>query len=248
MNKTWFIGCSGFHYKDWKGSFYPDRLAPSKWFEYYSTRFNSIELNVTFYRFPQLSSLQAWHRRSPDDFIFSVKAPRLITHFKKFNDCEGLLNDFYDTLQTGLQAKLGPILFQMPPTLRFNMETLDRIVGHLKSHFINVIEFRDTSWWNMAVYKKLGDHGVVFCGINHPKLPVDIIINNPVSYYRFHGSPDLYYSKYPQQTIENFAYKIHENKFVRSSFVYFNNTASSAAIQNAEELMDITKTGTRLIS
>ena len=103
----WHIGCSGFHYRDWKEIFYPAGLPQKKWFEYYSSKFDTLELNVTFYRFPQLSFLRNWYEVSPDHFVFTAKAPRLITHYKRFRDCERLLNDFYTTLIAGLDNKLG---------------------------------------------------------------------------------------------------------------------------------------------
>ena len=101
----WHIGCSGFHYREWKHKFYPEKLPQKRWFEFYSTQFNTLELNVTFYRFPQLAVLEGWYERSPSDFSFAVKAPRLITHYKQFNECESLLNDFYDTVQKGLKER-----------------------------------------------------------------------------------------------------------------------------------------------
>src|SRR6186997_2521864 len=97
----WRIGCSGFHYKEWKGEFYPEKLPQTKWFEYYAELFNTLELNVTFYRFPRVEYLQNWYNKSPDGFDFTVKAPRLITHYKKFKDCESLLEDFYNSLREG---------------------------------------------------------------------------------------------------------------------------------------------------
>src|SRR5690349_13147184 len=97
----WHIGCSGFHYKEWKEVFYPKGLPQRKWFDHYCEHFDTIELNVTFYRFPELTSLQNWFHKSPDRFLFSVKAPRLITHYKKFEDCAGLLTDFYTTVRDG---------------------------------------------------------------------------------------------------------------------------------------------------
>jgi uncharacterized protein YecE (DUF72 family) len=89
----YFIGCSGFHNKDWKEVFYPKGLLQSKWFEFYCTQFNTLELNTTFYRFPRIEILQQWYNKSPADFRFSVKAPRLITHYKQFNDVARLLNE-----------------------------------------------------------------------------------------------------------------------------------------------------------
>src|SRR5215217_6065644 len=102
----WHIGCSGFHYKHWKDAFYPQKLPQRLWFDHYSSIFNTVEINVTFYRFPQLSFLQNWYDKSAKDFSFSVKAPRLITHYKKFQECDKLLDDFYNTVQKGLKEKL----------------------------------------------------------------------------------------------------------------------------------------------
>jgi uncharacterized protein YecE (DUF72 family) len=110
----WKIGCSGYHYTDWKRIFYPEGLSQRKWFEFYSTQFNSLELNMTFYRFPKLDFLQSWYERSPENFTYCVKAPRLITHFKRLNDAQEALNNFYVTVREGLREKLGCVLFQFP--------------------------------------------------------------------------------------------------------------------------------------
>src|SRR4051812_36983931 len=112
---SWWIGCSGFHYKHWKDIFYPEGLPQKKWFEFYCENFNTLELNVTFYRFPQLAFLESWYKRSPKKFRFAVKAPRSITHYKQFHDTESLISDFYGVVKTGLKNKLGCILFQLPP-------------------------------------------------------------------------------------------------------------------------------------
>ena len=120
------IGCSGFYNKDWKNDFYPNGLAQRKWFEYYCTQFNSLELNTTFYRFPRVEFLQKWYDKSPSDFKFSVKAPRLITHFKQLKDCERLLDDFYSTIREGLKEKLGTVLFQLPAKIIYSEELLLR--------------------------------------------------------------------------------------------------------------------------
>src|SRR5262245_59274802 len=106
---NWHIGCSGFHYREWKGMFYPEKTPQRLWFEYYSSQFNTLELNVTFYRFPQLSFLQNWYQKSPENFQFTVKVPRLITHYKQFNETQDMLNDFYGTVKEGLKQKLGAV-------------------------------------------------------------------------------------------------------------------------------------------
>src|SRR5438552_2755153 len=123
------IGCSGYYNRHWKGIFYPKKLPQNKWFEFYCQQFNSVELNSTFYKLPSEKGLQTWFNKSPDDFTFSVKAPRLITHFKKFNDCKRLINDFYSACEKGLGHKLGCILFQLPPSIIFNENNLSQITS-----------------------------------------------------------------------------------------------------------------------
>ena len=146
----WQIGCSGFHYKHWKGSFYPETLAQSKWFDYYCSYFNTLELNVTFYRFPRLPAMQQWYKKSPENFRFAVKAPRAITHFKQFISVTRMLSDFYSTTRNGLQEKLGCILFQFPERFRYTEERLARILNNVDNSFLNVVEFRHSSWWQDA--------------------------------------------------------------------------------------------------
>lgn len=167
----WFTGCSGFHYKDWKEVFYPKEVPQTKWFEYYCRHFNTIELNVTFYRFPRPEALQSWYNRSPKDFKFSVKAPQLITHYKNFKDCERMLGDFYASVYEGLQEKLGCVLFQMPPRVSYSQEILERIIENLNPSFDNVVEFREATWWNDKVFKQLKKYKISFCGVSHSKLP-----------------------------------------------------------------------------
>jgi uncharacterized protein YecE (DUF72 family) len=229
----WHIGCSGFHYKEWKNLFYPEKLAQKKWFEFYSAHFDTLELNVTFYRFPRLSDLQNWYAQSPPRFIFSVKAPRLITHFKKFNDCKRLLDDFYRTTRNGLKEKLGLVLFQLPPRWDYKPERLKLLTSNMESGIRNAVEFRDKSWWNETVYRELKNAGIIFTGISHPQLPPDLVINNKTVYYRFHGTPRLYYSVYKNRTLEKKVHLIEENPDVQEIFIYFNNTATTGAIKNA---------------
>jgi uncharacterized protein YecE (DUF72 family) len=235
---NWHIGCSGFHYKEWKEAFYPPKLAASKWFEYYCRHFNTLELNVTFYRFPQLKTLQGWHARSPDGFLFAVKAPRLITHYKKFSDTAGLLNDFYGTIGEGLREKLGFVLFQLPPQTAYSDAMLQKIIESMNPLFANTVEFRHESWWRPDVYRQLANNRISFCGHSHPRLPDGVIINTDAVYYRFHGVPDLYRSAYPESKLEELAGQVLDNKSVKSAHIYFNNTAGPAALANARWLIN----------
>lgn len=228
----WHIGCSGFSYKEWKDRFYPKGLAASKWFEYYCTQFNTLELNVTFYRFPQLSTLQGWHRRSPEGFLFSVKAPRLVTHLKRFKSAHNEVTDFYKTIRFGLAEKLGPVLFQLPPSFAFTEENLENIISHLHPDFLNIVEFRNESWWQPEVWEQLVANNIVVSGTSYPGLP-DTLPEQPISYYRLHGVPHLYHSPYEKPYLEKIGRKLHSAK---QAYVYFDNTASGAAIENARTL------------
>ena len=232
----WRIGCSGFHYKEWKEVFYPRGLPQRKWFDHYCEHFDTLELNVTFYRFPEISSLQNWYKKSPPHFLFAVKAPRLITHYKKFEDCRSLLTDFYTTIRDGLQEKLGCVLFQLPPGLSYTPALLTRITSQLDPSFNNVVEFRHSSWWNEEVYKVLAAHHISFCGISHPRLPDRPIGNTDVVYYRFHGVPRLYYSGYSDDFLDTLVADITGFAGVKQAFLYFNNTADVVAIANAQYL------------
>jgi len=238
----WHIGCSGFHYKHWRGAFYPEKLAMKNWFEYYCEHFKTLELNVTFYRFPQLSFLQTWYQKAPADFRFSVKAPKAITHFKQFHDTARMINDFYETINAGLQEKLGPVLFQLPPRLAFNDERLERIVQSLNPSFNNVLEFRHVTWWNEHVYETLAENNITFCGMSHPALPDLVIANTPSVYYRFHGVPDLYRSPYSQEFLQSVINTIKENQGVKEGWFYFNNDSEVKAIANAKEMIALTET------
>lgn len=231
----YFIGCSGFSYKEWKGEFYPAKLPQKQWFEFYTTQFNSLELNVTFYRFPDAAMLKGWYDRSPGDFLFAVKAPRLITHYKKFNDAESQLQDFYGAIAEGLKTKLGPVLFQLPRQLVYSEELLEKLIHSMDKKFINAIEFRDSSWWIPEVEKALAENKIIFCGISHPTLPDPFIHNTQDVYFRYHGVPKLYYSEYCEDLMKDMAEKLRSPK-IQHAYIYFNNTANGSAIHNARQL------------
>jgi uncharacterized protein YecE (DUF72 family) len=232
----WSIGCSGFHYKHWKGIFYPEKLAQSKWFDHYNDRFKTLELNVTFYRFPRLPALQNWYDKSPKSFTFSVKAPKAITHYKKFIDKRRMLSDFYGTVQEGLKEKTGCILFQLPHQMGYKEGKLNQIIESLDPAFTNVVEFRNVTWWNQEVYNKLAAHNITFCGMSHPDLPEDVVQNTKTVYFRFHGVPQLYKSKYEVATLQRIADEIENNAAIKKAFVYFNNDIDGSALTNAFEM------------
>ncbi len=129
-NMKWYIGCSGFPLQGLKGKFYPEDLPQKKWFDYYCQYFDTVELNVTFYRFPAtVFSAELVSEESREHFRFSVKAPKAITHFKQFHDSAQMISDFYETINNGLKEKLGSVLFQMPPRFSYDQgKGLERIL------------------------------------------------------------------------------------------------------------------------
>jgi uncharacterized protein YecE (DUF72 family) len=229
----WWIGCSGFHYKHWKEVFYPKGLPQTKWFDFYCQYFNTLELNVTFYRFPQVRMLEGWYNKSPQQFLFSVKAPRIITHFKKFLGVERFVEEFYATIREGLKEKLGVALFQLPPVFSYTEARLQAIITNLNPEFINVVEFRHSSWWNAGVYNELAKHNIMFCGMSHPAFPQDIIQNTKELYYRFHGVPALYASPYEEAELVRFCEAVNNSGITNRAFAYFNNDIGGSAIGNA---------------
>jgi uncharacterized protein YecE (DUF72 family) len=228
-------GCSGFYYKPWVGTFYPEGLAQSKWFAFYCEHFATLELNVTFYRFPKVEGFKSWFDKSPSDFLFSVKAPRIITHYKKLKDCEELIENFYTTCERGLKNKLSCLLFQFPPNFHYKEETLGLILKNLRPGYNNIVEFRHGSWWNEEAYRVLKEKNIIFCSVDHPTLPGEVVMNNSVAYIRMHGKPKLFQSAYSSGELKTLHGMLCKSDIVTRAFVFFNNTDGTGGIKNAEE-------------
>ena len=229
MKTTVLIGCSSYYNKLWKGFFYPDDLPSSKWFEYYCRYFDTFEINATFYKFPTKRILKNWYDKTPTHFTLSVKIPKEITHIKKLTSCETLISDFYTLCHENLKEKLGCVLFQFPPSYKFSLENLERIIQCLNTNYKNVIEFRHDSWWNTTVYDEFLKNNISFCSISHPKIPDTLFTQFPQIYLRLHGTSNMFYSSYSSIELR----KIKEIAFNKNAFIYFNNTASTAGIENA---------------
>jgi uncharacterized protein YecE (DUF72 family) len=241
----WKIGCSGYQYAEWKRIFYPDEIAQRKWFEFYCEHFNSIELNTTFYRFPKIDHLKSWYNRSPANFTFAVKAPRLITHYKRLNEAQDALRNFYDIVREGLREKLGFVLFQFPSSFVFEEHRLERIVNLMNHDTKNVVEFRHKSWWNENVFSIFSENKITFSGMSHPELPDQVIKTTDTVYYRFHGVPHLYSSKYDTETLERVVNGIQSQRQLNDAFIFFNNTAEGAAVVNGKEFMELCESVSR---
>ncbi len=157
-SRLW-TGTSGFSYKEWKGSFYPDELPANRMLEYYSRRLSSVEINNTFYRLPRAEMLEKWAAQVPEDFAFVLKASRRITHMARLKDAGDPLEYLTRTALDALGERLGPILFQLPPYLRVDVARLRDFLAIVPEDVRAAFEFRHESWFVDDVYQALADHG-----------------------------------------------------------------------------------------
>ncbi|RLJ03148.1 MAG: DUF72 domain-containing protein [Candidatus Aenigmatarchaeota archaeon] len=235
-----YIGCSGWFYPHWHGSFYPSELKQSRWFKYYSEKFNTVELNSTFYHFPKESTARNWHRSSPKGFVYTLKVNRIITHLKRFVGTKRLINDFY-RIGERLEEKMGCFLFQLPPSLHFTEKKLHEILSQLDPEKRNVLEFRHQSWFNDDVYRELKKNGIIFCSVSAPKLPDDLIKTGKDIYIRFHGRDRWYSHNYSDEELESWAERILKSRAV-NVWCYFNNDFNAYAPKNAMKLREFLST------
>jgi uncharacterized protein YecE (DUF72 family) len=159
--KFW-VGTSGYSYKPWLGNFYPEGLAASAMLRFYGSRLPAVEINNTFYRMPKEDVLQSWAQQVPAEFRFVLKAPRRITHLKKLKDAESEVEYFF-RVSTALGATAGAVLFQLPPFLRKNMETLENFLSILPEDRPVAFEFRHLSWLDESVFARLRERNCALC-------------------------------------------------------------------------------------
>lgn len=237
MKNVWHIGCSGYYYPEWKDLFYPEGLAPKHWLAYYNSVFNTVELNGTFYRVPKAADLKKYAANTSQDFTFSVKVNKYITHTIRLNDAARLIHEFQDLILHGLGEKVAHFLFQMPPTFRYSEENLDRVLGNIPHQPVNVIEFRHGSWWNSNTQKALSEANITFCNVDYPGLKSHFMHTTDRFYLRLHGTPLLFQSPYSTYRLRAFYQRIPAA--MSAYYVYFNNTARNAAYKNAAQLVKI---------
>jgi len=236
------IGTSGWHYGHWEGLYYPAGLPKSKWFEYYAKDFDTVEINNTFYQLPKQETFKNWHKQAPDNFIYTVKANRFITHIKRLKDAEETLPRFFERAEL-LKESLGPILYQLPPGFHKDLDRLRDFLQVLPRNRTAVFEFRHESWFSQDTYDLLDKFGVGFCIHDLLGVPTPRVITGQVIYIRFHGTIGRYDGNYSKSALKNWAEWIKEHiSQVRSVYAYFNNDVSGHAVANAltmKEYFDI---------
>lgn len=227
-----FVGCSGWFYWKWRGPFYPEELPTSEWFGHYAARFDTVEINASFYSWPTVANVKGWLRQAGSQtFIYTVKVCELITHVQKFEDTQALVKDF-GLIADILGERMGCFLFQLPPSYHFTEARLGAILSQLDHSRRNVVEFRHASWWNDTVYAAFRGTGTVFCSCSGPRLPDALVRTADDVYVRLHGPKRWYRHDYSDSDLTEWADKIRTSG-ARRAWVYFNNDYEGFAPRNA---------------
>lgn len=227
------VGTSGWHYPHWRGNLYPGDLAPGEWLRHYAGEFDTVELNNSFYRLPSESAFRSWREQVPPGFLFAVKASRYITHMKRLLDAGQALNVFLE--RAGLLGdKLGPVLFQLPPRMKFDPGRLASFLGLLPHGHRFSFEFRDPAWLNLDTCKLLREYGCALCVADSPRLPATTEVTADFVYMRFHGGRTHAGSLYTEEELDGWAGTaggwLAQGLDV---YAYFNNDARGYAPLNA---------------
>jgi uncharacterized protein YecE (DUF72 family) len=235
------IGTSGWHYKHWKGTFYPADIKESGQFAEYCRFFDTVEINNSFYRLPTPETFATWRKVTRKNFIFSVKASRFFTHAKKLNVDRAGHRKFF-THVSRLEEKLGPILFQLPPKWKINAERLRNFIHSLPEGYRYTFEFREPSWYNDDIYTILRENNCAFCiyELNYHLSPVEV--TSDFVYVRLHGPREKYQGSYKKTVLKKWAERCREwQKQGKDVFVYFDNDQEGFAAFNAVTLMRLLK-------
>jgi uncharacterized protein YecE (DUF72 family) len=230
------VGCSGWVYRHWKGDFYPADLPQKRWFEHYSAAFDTVEINASFYRVPLESTFNGWREKAPADFRYAVKANRFMTHMKKLLDCEQPLGQFI-ALARLLGPTLGPILYQLPPSLHKDLPRLDAFLARLPDDLEHVVEFRHGSWYDEEALALLDQHNVGFVTHDLVGLISPRWASGRTAYVRFHGTGGKYWGRYSDDEIAAWAaWLVEQQAAGRSCWAYFNNDIHGHAIHDGRAL------------
>lgn len=239
-----FIGTSGWNYSHWgNGRFYPPFLPQKDWLAFYARHFRTVEINNTFYRLPAPETFAGWSQVVPAGFIFAVKASRFITHMKRLKEPERSVKLFFSHMSR-LGRKRGPILFQLPPQMKIDVERLTGLVRYLsrRRKLRVALEFRHESWLKDEVYEIVRQAGWTICLADLRDLKMKIPFIGSFCYIRRHGSTARYASCYSDEQLAGdakFATKLAEQG--KDVYIYFNNDAEGYAVKNALNLMRMVK-------
>jgi uncharacterized protein YecE (DUF72 family) len=228
------IGCSGWNYAHWRERVYPKGLPQRGWLEHYAALFDTVEVNTTFYRLPRREAVASWVEESPEGFLFTVKASRYLTHVKRLRDMDQGVARFYERIEPLVRSpKLGPVLWQLPPTFRRDDE---RLVGALDSLPAgrHCFEFRHESWFVPETYARLREHGVALVIGDHPERPWQAQeLTADWTFLRFHYGRRGRNGNYSERELDEWAKRIDGWRRRVEVFAYFNNDWEGYAVKNA---------------
>jgi uncharacterized protein YecE (DUF72 family) len=238
QNHVIHIGTSGWSYKHWLGTFYPQGTKAKEQFPYYIKYFNTVEINNTFYRLPKKETFQNWKNEVPDDFIYVIKASRYITHMKKLHDPEKSTAVFLEHAAI-LGKNLGAILFQLPPSMKADAKILSEFLDQLPTTTRYVFEFRNSSWYQKGIYDLLQKHNCAFCIYELDRHLSPIEITADFVYLRLHGPGKKYQGDYDDKTLSGWARLCEKWLKTKDVFVYFDNDEKGYAAFNAIRLKEL---------
>lgn len=232
-----FVGTSGWTYNHWRGAFYPIGGPRSHWLDFYADRFNSVELNATFYRSIGERTFANWYTRTPPGFVWSVKANRYITHIRRLHEAQEPMERFLSSV-AALQEKLGPVLMQLPPNLAYEKSIFESFVRLLPASMKFAIEARHPAWFRDEVHTALIERNIAWCiSDTAGRYPYREAVTADFIYIRLHGSRALYASDYTDPELHAWAEKIRT--WNRETYVYFDNDFMAYAPQNALRLREL---------
>jgi uncharacterized protein YecE (DUF72 family) len=232
------IGCSGWNYKHWRdGVFYPPRLPPRRWLDWYAQHFDTVEVNATFYRLPRESAVANWVETSPRGFLFAVKMSRYVTHQKRLRDLPPSLEVFYERIGPLVHSpKLGPVLWQLPPTFRRDDARLAEALPQLPTGR-HAFEFRHESWFADEVYELLRTHGAALVIADSPRYPFQTHeLTADFTFIRFHYGKRGRGGNYSERELAEWAQRIEAWRRRVDVYAYFNNDWQGYAPRNARWL------------
>jgi uncharacterized protein YecE (DUF72 family) len=232
------IGCSGWNYAHWREPVYGGAPA-SQWLGLYAERFDTVEVNATFYRLPTRKAVASWVSTTPDEFVFAVKASRYLTHVKRLRELGPGLERFLDRIEPLVRSpKLGPLLWQLPPTFRRDDERLAEALGRLP-RLEHAFEFRHPSWFEDDVYSLLREHGAALVIGDDPRRPFQTHeLTAPWTFLRLHRGSRGRRGNYSERELHEWAQRIH-GRPVDRAYLYFNNDWEAFAVRNAERLREL---------
>ncbi|WP_019176861.1 DUF72 domain-containing protein [Methanomassiliicoccus luminyensis] len=227
------IGCSGWSYRDWMSSFYPPGIPAGEMLPWYARQFGTVEVDMTFYRIPGPETVAAWKGRTPSGFVFAAKMNRAITHYKKLRGADSLVRSFMSSLEP-LDARLGPVLVQLPPSLAPDQQLLDDFLSSLPRDRKYAVEPRHSGWYSPRIYRILERHGAALCIADRARGGAEHVPTAPFAYVRWHGRSASY--SYTADELENWA-RLLASLNVDDVYGYFNNDAGARAPRNAATLI-----------